>query len=155
MRRHEKEIFLRSDIDAVIHGCQICHLAMAMDNRPYVVPISFGYDGTHLFFHSALEGLKIEYLKANPQVCFQMERGVKLVTAASGPCHWTFHFESVVGHGTAAEMRDAADKRYGLDQIVVHYRGAGGDYSEAALSALSVWRITIDALTGKRSPVVK
>lgn len=155
MRRKEKHITAQKELDDIIHGCQICRLAMAMDNVPYMVPLSYGYDGRYLYFHSAPEGRKIEHLKSNPRVCFQMERAIELITAESGPCHWTFHFESVVGQGIAVELTDGTEKKYGLDRIVAHYGGTSGGYPDAALAALSVWRITIENVTGKRSPAVR
>jgi nitroimidazol reductase NimA-like FMN-containing flavoprotein (pyridoxamine 5'-phosphate oxidase superfamily) len=152
MRHDEKEIKDRAAIDQVIHGSSVCHLAMARDNTPYVVPLSFGYDSHHIYFHCAPKGLKCDFLRANPRVCFQMERDVELVPADSGPCRWTFHFESVVGYGIAEEISTKAEKRNGLDQIMSHYGGSKGPYTEAALKAVCVWRITIASMTGKRSP---
>ena len=152
MRRQEKEIRTRDAIDAVIFDCQVCHLAMARENQPYLVPLSYGYDGRHIYFHTAPQGHKIECLKANPRVCFQMERRVRLINDADNPCRWTFHFESVVGQGTASEIRELVEKRNGLNQITAHYGAAPVAYNEAALAALSVWRIAISSVTGKRSP---
>lgn len=152
MRRKEKQITTRQEIDDILHDCKVCHLAMAMDDVPYIVPLSFGYDGRHIYFHCATQGQKIEHLRRNPRVCFQMERNVRLITATTGPCHWTFSFESVVGHGTASEITDAGDKKYGLDRIVEHYKGDTDDYPDAAMSSLSVWRIAIESVSGKRSP---
>ena len=139
-------------MDKVIHGSSICHLAMARNNTPYLVPLSFGYDNRHIYFHCAPKGLKSDFLRANPKVCFQMERDVKVVPADGGPCRWTFHFESIVGWGTAQEITATAEKHYGLDQIMSHYGGPNGPYFKAALKAVCVWRITIESMTGKRSP---
>ena len=49
MRRKDKEITDRDDISQVIRKCQVCRIGLAMDNKPYIVPVSFGYDGV-LFF---------------------------------------------------------------------------------------------------------
>ena len=56
MRRTDKEIPSRGEIDAVIRGCQVCRIALALENEPYIVPVSFGYDGASLFFHTAGSG---------------------------------------------------------------------------------------------------
>ena len=48
------------------------HLACARDNRPYVVPMNYAYDGHDLYFFTT-EGTKTEIINANPQVCFQVE----------------------------------------------------------------------------------
>ena len=31
---------------------QICRLGLCKDNRPYIVPVNFGYDGEHIYFHT-------------------------------------------------------------------------------------------------------
>ncbi len=58
MRRKEKQVTGRRAIDAVIRASSVCRLAMSHEDRPYVVPLCFGYDGGTLYFHSALEGKK-------------------------------------------------------------------------------------------------
>ena len=57
MRRNDREITDRRDIDEIIKRCRVCHLAMCDDGQPYVVPLNFGYDGRFLFFHTASEGI--------------------------------------------------------------------------------------------------
>ena len=103
MRRLDKEIEIRSEIDKIIHGCQICHLGFAMDGEPYVVPVSFGYDGVALYFHTAREGRKIDFISSNPRVCLQFERDVNLERSEADACEFTFSFESVIGYGDVVE----------------------------------------------------
>jgi hypothetical protein len=47
-------------------------LGCARDNQPYVVPISFSYDGRHLYGFST-PGQKIEWMRANPLICVQVD----------------------------------------------------------------------------------
>jgi nitroimidazol reductase NimA-like FMN-containing flavoprotein (pyridoxamine 5'-phosphate oxidase superfamily) len=42
----------------------------------YVVPINYGYDGLSIYAHSK-EGLKIEVMRNNPLVCFEIDRAEK------------------------------------------------------------------------------
>ena len=48
------------------------HLGCARDGRPYVVPMNYAYDGKDLYFFTT-EGMKTQYIQANPQVCLQIE----------------------------------------------------------------------------------
>lgn len=150
MRRKEKQITERSEIDAVIRGCRICHLALAVDNIPYVVPLCYGYDGTSLYFHTAASGKKIDFLKTNPRVCFQMERDVRLADSGQTPCDWTFYFESVIGSGLAQELLDPDERESALGWIVRQY-GAGSGGKMSLSPGLKIWRIAIQELSGKRS----
>jgi len=151
MRRKDKEIQGRREIDAIIRGCQVCHLAFAAENEPYLVPVSFGYDGSSLFFHSAASGRKIEFLEANNRVCFEFERDVKLQVDPEVACKWSFAFESVIGYGTVSELIDPGEKSRGINQIMLHYSGREWEVSASVLAKTRVWRLEIDSLTGKRA----
>ncbi|MCX7825080.1 MAG: pyridoxamine 5'-phosphate oxidase family protein [Verrucomicrobiae bacterium] len=53
MRRTDKEISDRRQKDEIIRGSLVCRVAMAKDNAPYVVSMSFGYDGAAIYLHAA------------------------------------------------------------------------------------------------------
>lgn len=61
MRRSEREIKDRKVIDDMIRRSRVCRLAMCDEDRPYVVPLNFGYDGSFLYFHAAQEGRITKY----------------------------------------------------------------------------------------------
>jgi len=151
MRRSEKEIANREDIDAIIQGSEVCRLAFAVADEPYLVPVSFGYDGCALYFHTAASGRKIDCIEANNRVCFEFERNVHLVPSVDNPCLWTFSFESVIGYGTVTELVGPDDKAHGLNQIMLHYSGKEWEYEPLVLTMTRVWCIGIDSVMGKRS----
>jgi nitroimidazol reductase NimA-like FMN-containing flavoprotein (pyridoxamine 5'-phosphate oxidase superfamily) len=62
-----------SQIDQVLRSEIVGHLGCSADGRIYVVPMSYVYDGDYIYAH-AVEGLKLRMLRANPNVCFQVER---------------------------------------------------------------------------------
>ena len=151
MRRHDKEISTRREIDEIIRAALVCRIAFANGDEPYVVPISFGYDGKALFIHTARRGRKIEFIENNSRVCFELEANVALKTDEGDACQWTFEFESVIGYGTIIELDSAEEKSRGLNQIMLHYSGREWDIDEAATATTRVWRIDIESVTGKRS----
>ena len=79
MRRKDKEVVDRERIDEIIRGAQVCRLAMIDGDEPYLVPLSFGYDGRAIYFHSAVEGRKVEALRRNARVCFEIDTGVEVL----------------------------------------------------------------------------
>ena len=151
MRRHDKEITSRREIDAIIRSALVCRIALANGNEPYVVPVSFGYDGEALFIHTAKSGRKIEFIEANNRVCFELEDNVSLQVDDGDACKWTFAFESVIGYGTITELETAGERARGLNQIMLHYSGREWEIDEAAIATTRVWRIDIESVTGKRS----
>jgi nitroimidazol reductase NimA-like FMN-containing flavoprotein (pyridoxamine 5'-phosphate oxidase superfamily) len=47
-------------------------IACQLNNKLYIVPVSYCFDENHLYAHSR-EGLKIEMLRKNPNTCFQVD----------------------------------------------------------------------------------
>jgi len=62
----------KSQIFEILHQRLYGRLACASNNRIYVVPISYTFDGKYIYAH-AREGQKIEMLRANPKACFQVD----------------------------------------------------------------------------------
>ena len=84
MRRKEKEITDKAEIESIIKQSVVCRLAMSVDGSPYVVPLCFGYAEDVLYLHSAQEGKKIEMLKQNNAVCFEFDIATEVTTGKMG-----------------------------------------------------------------------
>lgn len=151
MRRKEREIKDQHEIAKILHNATVLRLAMCKENMPYLVPLSFGYDDKCLYFHCAHEGQKIDFLRANAQVCFEVEGRVAIKTHAEKPCNWGFSYESVIGRGTAEELTATSGKQEALGCIMKQYSDAAWEFSENELKAVSVWKINIEELTGKQA----
>lgn len=80
MRRKDKEISEFEQIEAILKRERVCRLALSENNTPYLVPLSYGYANKTLYFHSAPEGKKIEILRTNPKLCFEIESNIEVVT---------------------------------------------------------------------------
>ena len=68
MRRKDKEITDITETENIIRNSLVCRLALSWEDKPYIVPISFGYDGACIYFHSAVSGKKIDYMTKNQNV---------------------------------------------------------------------------------------
>lgn len=151
MRRKDREIKDRALISQIIRNCLVCRLGLAKDDEPYIVPVSFGYDGDAIYFHTTREGKKIDYITANNAVCFEFEHGVQLVPDESDPCAWTFYFQSVIGYGKIYELVTIEEKVDALNQIMEQYSGRKWDFGERMLGDIRVWKIAIEKISGKQS----
>ena len=150
MRRTDKEIQDRSSIDRIISKAEVCRLGLCKDNMPYIVPVSFGYDGECIYFHTACEGMKIDYLDSNDKISFELEHDVKIIPH-DAPCNWSFSFYSVIGFGTVEEITDPRLKARALGRILEHYSKEEWNLTETPLDKTRLWRIVIDRVTGKQS----
>jgi len=150
MRRKEQEITDRATIESIIARSTVCRLALSEDDRPYIVPLCFGYEDNALYFHTAREGKKIDILKKNNRVCFEVDCDHELVTNETA-CKWSMKYRSVVGFGKASLVNDLEAKRKALDSIMRHYGGRPSDYSATAMDKMLVIKVEIESMTGKYS----
>jgi len=150
MRRQDREMTVSDEIEDVLRRATVLHLAMVDGDRPYVLPLSYGFDGTALYLHCAREGRKLDVLRANAQVCFAVSVDHEL-TQGAVPCGWSFRYRSVVGEGTVAFVEDEAEKHHGLDALMAQHGGEGGEYTPGSLARTVILRVDITALSGKRA----
>ncbi|MCD7828945.1 MAG: pyridoxamine 5'-phosphate oxidase family protein [Clostridiales bacterium] len=154
MRRKDRELTDFGELCALVDRCQVVRLAMTDGETPYVVPLSFGWSAEGgrltLYFHSAQEGRKLDLLRRNPRVCFELDCAFQ-VLRDDVPCRWGAAFASVIGAGQVEFLTDPAEKQKGLDALMAHY-GWEGDaaYDAGTLARTCVYRVTADMLTGKR-----
>jgi nitroimidazol reductase NimA-like FMN-containing flavoprotein (pyridoxamine 5'-phosphate oxidase superfamily) len=158
MRRSDRELSEIGVIEEIIKEADVCRLALASDNIPYIVTMNFGYSGDperSLFFHCANEGRKIEMIRKNNYACFEMDIDhqlyVKPDNNSRNGCNWGMSFRSVVGYGNISIITDKEAKKIGLDCIMKHY----GDenkyiYNEMVLASTTVLRLDITEITGKK-----
>jgi len=149
MRRKDRELTDRAEIDAIINQANVLHLALAEEDQPFVVPVFYAYDGEFLYFHSAKAGRKIEMLKRNPKVCFciSIDHGI---IESDEPCDFEAKHRTVIGFGTASFVEEEAEKIAALDRIVARFTATNFTYPKANLKATAVLRIRIENLTGKK-----
>lgn len=150
MRRKDREVTETSVIDSVFEKAQVCRLGLCTDQTPYIVPMNFGREGNQLYFHCAPEGRKLDMIRQNPLVCFELEADLELVTADKA-CGWTMRFTSIMGTGKARLLETAEEKRRGLDVIMSHYAGKGSfHYGDNMIAAVAVLMVEINEMTCKR-----
>ena len=150
MRRQEKEITDHIVIETVLERARVCRIGLCDRGNPYVVPVCFGYRDSCLYFHSANTGRKIGILRENDRVCFEVDIDVELLPADS-PCQWSVRYMSVVGFGRASFVDDLQEKAEALNIIMEHYAGRPFEYPEKALAEVTVIKVHVDSMTGKRS----
>ena len=150
MRRREQEITQRSEIDEIISNSQVFRLAMVDGNKPYIVPLCLGYDGKSIFFHCTRDGKKTDLLKKNNNVCFEFEE-VGDLEKSEKPCNWGIKYRSVIGSGKAVFLDDVEEKKKSLDLIMKQYTGKPFEFEGRMVAGMTIVRIDIEEITGKRS----
>ncbi len=125
-------------------------------DRPYVIPLNFAREGSMVWFHCAGEGLKLDCLRANSQVCLEVDQLHRIEMGQRACSDWTSRYESVVGFGRAEIVQDDAEKRQGLAALMRKYSGrADWEFDAQVVSAVTVVRVRLGSLTGKGSPATR
>jgi uncharacterized protein len=154
MRRTEREVTDITEIESIIYGSDVCRIALADNNIPYIVTMNFGYSSgivKKLFFHCSREGRKLEMIRKNNYVCFEMDSGHKL-TEGEVACDFSMKYKSVVGWGRIHIIDTDEGKREGLNIIMNQYTGKiDFTYKVKSLSDIFILRLDITEMTGKHS----
>ncbi|TXT67401.1 MAG: Pyridoxamine 5'-phosphate oxidase [Promethearchaeota archaeon] len=151
MRRKDKEITDKMILTALLNKAQVCRLALSDNNIPYIVPVNFGIQDNCLYIHSAKEGKKMEILKKNDKVCFEIDLDFQLQTAKD-PCQFSAQYQSVIGFGIATFINSLDEKIKALNIIMQHYTGKNNYmFKEYGLKKIAIIKIEITKLTGKKS----
>ena len=79
-----------------------CHA----DGITYVVPISFAYDGKYIYGHTQ-EGMKINIMRKNPKVCFQVDRLTNMA-----------NWKSVIAMGEFQELTEPETRKQALQKLI-------------------------------------
>lgn len=80
-------------IDRILCTQTYGHLGCHADGKTYVVPISYVYDEGRLLSYTQV-GMKIEMMRKNPEVCFQVD-------ILENPANW----QSAIVWGTFRELK--------------------------------------------------
>ena len=153
MRRKDRQIEDVIDIETIISSSDVCRIAFADNNNPYIVTMNFGYTGgdhPSLYFHCATEGRKLEMIKKNNYVCFEMDTDHKIYTGEKG-CDWGMKYSSVVGFGKISVLKNKETRIEGLNCIMAHYSDRKDfSYDEKILETTTILKLDIQEMTGKR-----
>jgi nitroimidazol reductase NimA-like FMN-containing flavoprotein (pyridoxamine 5'-phosphate oxidase superfamily) len=149
MRRKDREITDQEEIEAILRDAQVCRIALADSDGPYIVPMSFGYEDGAIYLHSAHEGQKITMIRNNPRCCFEVDICDGIVKGKNA-CSWGMRYRSVVGFGRATILTDPGEKNHGLNCIMHQYQGGTHVFSDDDVRSVAVIRIAIESMTGKK-----
>ncbi|MFC1912221.1 pyridoxamine 5'-phosphate oxidase family protein [Chloroflexota bacterium] len=149
MRRKDKEIADPAVIEAILEKATVCRLGLVDRDESYIVPVNFGYENNVLYFHSALKGYKVELIKKNNKVCFEIETDVEIEKTDKTNC--SVKYRSVIGRGRIYIIENKEEKIHGLKSIMQQCAAGEYSFSKDRLNTVLVARIDVDSLTGKQA----
>ena len=150
MRRKEREITDVKIIEDIIRKATICRLGLSLNEKPYIVPLNFGYTNNELHFHCAKRGMKTDIIEKNNNVCFEIETDVELVMGEHACIDWKMKYKSVIGFGKAFLIDNDAEKIKSLNIIMEHYTGKPQTvFTEKNVRSIRIIKVIIESMSGK------
>ena len=154
MRRSDKEVTELPEILTIMKKCAVCRVAFIDGDFPYIVPLNFGVeelDGKiSLFFHSALQGKKLDLLNANNKVAFEMDCATKIYIGEIA-CDSNMAYKSVCGRGTITVLKKE-EKSSALTKIMEQYQaGKAAVFDAERLEKTVVLKLAVSEVTAKSS----
>ncbi len=150
MNRKDREITDIREIEEILNRANVMRMAVCDNNSPYIIPLNFGYKDKCIYVHSSKKGMKIDILKKNNNVSFEVDGDHELVLSDKA-CGFSMKYASVVGFGKAYFISDSKQKKQALDTIMSHYSKGIFDYNSEEIEKICIIRIDIQSMTGKKS----
>lgn len=156
MRRKDKEITAKNEIEDILANSMVGRLGTCANGVPYITPMNFTYDkeASKIYLHCANEGRKIENIRANQNVCFEVEE-VTNVLVKQPTCASSVVYRSVILFGNITILTDPHAKNEALQKLADKYapQNPKAPFTDAMLNKTNVLEIEIKEMTAKRSPV--
>jgi uncharacterized protein len=95
-----------TEIEEVLKDQLIGRIGCHADDTTYIVPVSYAYDGEYIYVISKT-GMKVELMRQNPRVCFQVE-------CLRDMGNW----KTVISQGTFEEINDPSEREEALNKLL-------------------------------------
>ena len=152
MRRKDREITDFNEIIKIIKKCETCTLALNDEDFPYIIPLNFGLNvvgnTVELYFHSALEGTKMDLIKKDNRATFEMDCNHNFIMYEER-MSCTMGYESVIGHGYI-EFVPEEEKYEALKILMRQYHEEEFKFNTKMIPATAVYKLVVQDMTGKR-----
>lgn len=158
MTRREHEVTDINEIIKILDKAKVLHLGLVDGDEAYVVPMNYGYtmeDGRlTLYLHGAKRGRKIDLMRANPKVFFEMDCDI---TPFEGEiaCKYGITYSSIMGKGIAEIVEDVEEKKKALSILMKTQTQKDFEFEDKMTAFVSVIRIDVSQYTAKHRPAPK
>jgi uncharacterized protein len=158
LRRSDKEITNQEEVEEILSNALVGRLGTCLNNIPYITPVNFVYDKDKIYIHSALEGRKIENIRSNPNICFEIDEVMSIIPGKQRPCASTTEYKSIIIFGDIKIVTDIEEKTLALNKLIEKYAPQSPRLSlssGAIVRRTGVLAIEVKEITAKQSPIGK
>ena len=156
LTKRERQVTDPEQIRHILDTGKVLHLGLAVNDEPYVVPMNYGYtmeDGKlTLYLHSALKGKKLDMMRANPKVFFEIDCDL-MPFEGKVACQYGLVYSSIMGRGTATIVEDVEEKKKAMSVLMKTQTGKNFTFEDRLVSIVAVVRIDVAEYTAKHRPL--
>ena len=158
MTRRERQVTDINEIIKILDNSKVLHLGLVDGDEPYVVPMNYGYtyenEKLTIWLHCARQGRKLDIMKVNPKVFFEMEYGI---TPFEGEvaCKYGITYSSIMGRGVATIIEDVETKKIALSSLMKTQTGKDFEFENRMAEVVGVVKIDVLEFTAKHRPLPK
>ena len=156
MTRREREVTDLEEIIGILDRAKIVHVGMVDGDRPYVVPMNYGYIMTEgkltLYLHGAPRGRKLDVLRANPNVFVEIDTDI-IPFEGEVACKYGLCYSSIMGEGVAEIVEETEQKKSALSLLMKTQTGKDFEFDDKMVSVVSVIKIDVAEYTAKKRPM--
>lgn len=153
MKKKEREITDPDELKRILKNGKYAVIAMCRNREPYVVTLNYGYDekDNSLVFHCAVQGLKLDFIAENPEVC-----AIVILDEGYVKDNCSHRYTSLVIRGKMGLIRELEEKQQALDVLLNHLEEnpalikARNIKNNASYDKFAMLRLSITELTGKK-----
>ena len=137
------------EIDQFLTCARVGRLGISLENGPYIIPVGYAYANGKIFFHTCNKGMKMDAIRRNPNVCFEVDEALSD----------TSMYKSVIIFGSAEIIEDKEKMIPYLQKLIDKYRvpesfdkymSKPGRNKEKELKAVRICIITPNKITSKK-----
>jgi len=145
----KKFIESKEEIEKLLAEENVGYLGMSVDNKPYVIPITYGYSDGKIIFHCAMIGSKLAAIKENPNVCFTVSRhfGEMVSHPQGADCH--VNSDSVICYGRARIIDDVKERCKVLNIFNRCLQPNAREITQEEVEHCSAVEILVSEMTGR------
>lgn len=155
MRRKDKEITDLKEVIDILDHSDVIRLAMNNGDFPYIVPVNFCYELTPnnqiiFYIHGAKSGTKVELLRQNPLLSFELDTGHQLIINEKA-CKYSFDYASIIGNGYATFIEEPTAKIAACKIMMNKFApNKTFTFTEGDVKPIVVIKIEVQAYTAKK-----
>jgi nitroimidazol reductase NimA-like FMN-containing flavoprotein (pyridoxamine 5'-phosphate oxidase superfamily) len=125
-------------------------LVMCHDEEPYAVPINHAYSDGRLYFHCAATGRKLDMIRANPNVCYVVNRYFGDLSDFTDGVRCHGNWESVIAYGKARVIDDPDELRDAFSKFMAYYSPTAFEPGEDSVRTTRAIVVEVKSMTARR-----